>query len=86
MFFFFFFFLCICISKYTKQIVDDHFGESEQKEETQQHGQKRVGKRIEKLLSPSGKNNGSQIREINKWALRKQTDLKEPGERPMGSM
>ena len=32
--------------------------------------QKRVGKWIENPLSPSGRNNGSQAHEINKWALR----------------
>ena len=39
--------------------------------------QKRVGKWIENLLSPSGRNNGLQAHEINKWALRRQMSLKE---------
>ena len=48
--------------------------------------------REQKTLSPSGKNNGSQIHEISKWALRKQVGSKEPGKReiasskPMGSV
>ena len=33
--------------------------------------------REQKPLSPSGKNNGSQIHEISKWALREQMSLKE---------
>ena len=37
--------------------------------------------REQKPLSPSGKNNGSQVHEINKWALRKQMGSKEPGKR-----
>ena len=40
------------------------------KGEAQQREQKRVGKWIEKSLSPSSRNNGSQAHEINKWALR----------------
>ena len=54
---------------------------------------KEVGKdREQKPLSPSGKNNGSQVHEISKWALRKQMGSKEPGKReianskPMGSV
>ena len=48
--------------------------------------------REQKPLSPSGMNNGSQVHEISKWALRKQMGLKEPGKReivsskPMGSV
>ena len=34
-----------------------------------------------KLLSPSGRNNGSQVHKIDKWALRKQTGLKKPEKR-----
>ena len=37
--------------------------------------------REQKPLSPSGKNNGLQVHEINKWALRKQMGSKEPGKR-----
>ena len=53
--------------------------------EAQQHGQKRVSKWIEKPLSPSGRNNGSYAHKINKWALSKQMDLKEPGEREIAN-
>ena len=48
--------------------------------------------REQKPLSPSGKNNGSQIHGIHKWALRKQMGSKELGKRevmsskPMGSV
>ena len=34
--------------------------------------------REQKLLSPNGRNNRSQVHEISKWALRKQMGLKEP--------
>ena len=46
----------------------------------------------QKPLSPSGRNNGSHVHEISKWALRKQMGSKEPGKReivsikPMGSV
>ena len=48
--------------------------------------------REQKLLSPSGRNNGSQFYEISKWALKKQMGSKEPEKRevviskPMGSV
>ena len=48
--------------------------------------------REQKPLSPSGRNNGSQVHEISKWVLRKQMCLKEPEKRevvsskPMGSV
>ena len=61
---------------------------------TQQH--REVGKRQrtkkKKPLSPSSRNNGSQVHEISKWALRKQMGSKEPGKReivsskPMGNV
>ena len=41
--------------------------------------------REQKPLSPSGKNNGSQVHEISKWALRKQIGSKEPGKREIVS-
>ena len=41
--------------------------------------------REQKSLSPSGRNNGSQVHEISKWALRKQMSLKEPGKREIVS-
>ena len=50
-------------------------------EEAQQRKQKRVGKWIENPLSQSGRNNGLQAHEINKWALRRQMGLKEPRKR-----
>ena len=46
----------------------------------------------QKPLSPSGRNNGSHVHEISKWALRKQMGSKEPGKRevvsskPMGNI
>ena len=48
--------------------------------------------REQKPLSPSGRNNGSQVYEISKWALRKRMGSKELGKReivnskPMGSV
>ena len=58
----------------------------------QQHREVGKRQRTKKPLSPSGRNNGSQVHEISKWALRKQVGSKEPGEReivsnkPMGSV
>ena len=34
-----------------------------------------------KRLGPSGRNNGSQAHEINKWVLKRQISLKKPGKR-----
>ena len=34
-----------------------------------------------KPLGPSGRNNGLQVHEINKWALKRQVDLKKSGKR-----
>ena len=34
-----------------------------------------------KLLGPSGRNNGSQAHEMNRWALKRQVGLKKPGKR-----
>ena len=48
--------------------------------------------REQKPLSPNGRNNGSQVHEISKWALRKQMGSKELRKRevasskPMGSV
>ena len=41
--------------------------------------------REQKPLSPNGRNNGSQVHEINKWALRKQIGSKEPEKREIVS-
>ena len=57
-----------------------------------QNKKKLAKDREQKPLSPSGRNNGSQIHEIKKWALRKQMGSKELGKReivsskPMGSV
>ena len=40
---------------------------------------------MEKSLSLSGRNNGSQARDINKWVLKKQMSLKELGEREVAN-
>ena len=40
---------------------------------------------MENPLNPSGRNNGLQARDINKWALRKQMGLKEPEEREVAN-
>ena len=37
-------------------------------------------------LGPSGRNNGSQAHEINKWVLRKQMGLEESGEREVANL
>ena len=41
--------------------------------------------REQKPLSPSGKNNGSQVHKINKWALRKQMVSKESVKREIAN-
>ena len=41
--------------------------------------------REQKLLSPSGRNNGSHVHEINKWALRKQMGSKEHKKREIAN-
>ena len=42
----------------------------------QQQGQQRFGKQVRKPSGPSGRNDGSQVHEIKKWALRRQIGLK----------
>ena len=41
---------------------------------------------MENPLSPSGRNNELQARDINKWALRKQMGLEESGEREVANL
>ena len=59
---------------------------------TTQTEKKSAKDREQKSLSPSSRNNGSQVHEISKWALIKQMGSKEPGKReianskPMGSV
>ena len=62
---------------------------------TQQHrevGKRQIIKKKKKPLSPSGKNNGSEVHEISKWVLRKQMGSKKPRKReivsskPMGNV
>ena len=57
------------------------FENPSRKKKAQQQGQQRIGKQMAKPLDPSGKNNGSQAHEINKWALKRQVGLKEPGKK-----
>ena len=47
-----------------------------ERRKAQQQGQQRIGKQMAKPLGSSGKNNGSQAHEINKWALKRQVSLK----------
>jgi len=47
------------------------FENPSRKKKAQQHGQQRIGKQMAKPLGPSGRNNGSQTHEINKWALKR---------------
>ena len=53
------------------------FENPSRKKKAQQQGQQRIGKQMAKLLSPRGRNNGSQAHKINKWALESQVRLKE---------
>ena len=41
------------------------------RKKAQQQGQQKVGKQVAKPSGPSGRNDGSQVHEINKWALRR---------------
>ena len=52
-----------------------------ERRKAQQQGQQRIGKQMAKLLGPSGRNNGSQAHEMNRWALKRQVGLKKPGKR-----
>ena len=52
-----------------------------ERRKAQRQGQQRIGKQMAKPLGPSGRNNGPQAYEINKWALKKQVGLKKPGKR-----
>ena len=51
------------------------------KKKAQRQGQQRIGKQMVKPLGPSGRNNGSQAHELNKWALKRQMGLKKSGKR-----
>ena len=51
-------------------VVDAHF-EAKQQEEAQQNGQRRVSGLLEKPLSSNGRNNDSQARKVNEYALKK---------------
>ena len=46
---------------------------------------KRIGKQMVKPLGQSGRNNGSQAHEINKWVLKRQVGLKKLGKREIAS-
>ena len=61
--------------------VDDQFGNPNRKKKPGNTGRKE----LEKPLSLSGRNNKSQVHEINKWALGKQTGLKKPGKREVAN-
>ena len=41
------------------------------RKKAQQQWQQKVGKHVVKPSGPSGRNDGSQVHEINKWALRR---------------
>ena len=51
----------------------------------QQQRQQRIGKQMAKSLGLSGRNNGSQTHEINKWVLKRQVGLKKPEKREIAS-
>ena len=52
-----------------------------ERRQAQRQGQQRIGKQIAKPLGSSGRNNGSQAHEINKWVLKRQVGLKKPGKK-----
>ena len=52
-----------------------------ERRKAQRQGQQRISKQMAKLLGPSSRNNGSQAHEMNKWALKRQVDLKKSGKR-----
>ena len=47
------------------------FENPSRRKKVQQQGQQRIGKQVAKPSSPSGRNDGSQVHEINKCALRR---------------
>ena len=47
------------------------FEDLSERQKAKQQGQQRFGKQVAKPSIPSGKNDGSQVHEINKWALRR---------------
>ena len=53
------------------------FENPSRKKKAQRQGQQRIDKQMVKPLGPSGRNNGSQTHEINKWVLERQMSLKE---------
>ena len=55
------------------------------KESPNNKGNKELTKQTAKPLGPSGRNNGSQAQEINKWVLKKQVGSKKPGKREIAS-
>ena len=44
-----------------------------------------MAKQTAKPLGPSGRNNGSQVQEINKWVLKRQVSLKKLGKKEIAS-
>ena len=57
------------------------FENPSRKKKAQRQVQQRIGKQMAKPLGLSGRNNGSQAHEINRWALKRQVSLKKPGKR-----
>ena len=51
------------------------------KKKAQQQGHQGTSKQMVKPLGLSGRNNGSQTHEINKWVLKRRVSLKKPGKR-----
>ena len=57
------------------------FENPSKKKKVQRQGQQRIGKHMAKPLDQSGRNNGSQAHEMNRWALKRQVGLKKPEKR-----
>ena len=66
------------LKRYMLRVI---FENPRRKKKAQQQGQQRVGKQMAKPLGSSGRNNGLQTHEINKWVLERQMSLKEPEKR-----
>ena len=66
--------------------VEGHLWESWWKEgKPNNKGSKELAKQAAKLSGLSGRNNGSQTQEINKWVLKRQVGLERPEKREIAS-
>ena len=66
--------------------VEGHLWKPRQTEKPNNEGYKELTRKIAKNpLGLSGRNNGSQAQQINKWVLKKQAGSKKPGKKEIAS-